>query len=75
MPLRDQLEVLVKIFFGIIRYNKFAQMFFMRFALYFAICVFLVADILMAQELWGLMKSKGYIRDEIFTAPTVLKKR
>jgi hypothetical protein len=47
----------------------------MRFALYLAICVFLIADILMAQELWGLMNSKGFIREEIFATPTVMKKR
>ncbi len=47
----------------------------MRFALYIAICVFVIADILMAQELWGLMKSKGFIREEILAAPTVMKKR
>lgn len=46
----------------------------MRFALYIAICVFVVADILMAQELWGLMKSKGFIREEILATPTIMKK-
>lgn len=48
---------------------------FMRFALYIAICVFVIADILMAQELWGLMKSKGFIREGILATPTVMKKR
>lgn len=48
---------------------------FMHLALYIAICVFVIADILMAQELWGLMKSKGFIREEIIATTTVMKKR
>ena len=46
----------------------------MRLALFIAICVFVGADILMAQELWGLMKSKGWIREEIL-ATSVFKKQ
>jgi hypothetical protein len=29
----------------------------------------------MAQELWGLLKSKGFIREEILATLTVMKKR
>lgn len=47
----------------------------MRFVLYIAICAFVVADILMAQELWGQMKSKGFIREEILATPTVINMR
>ncbi len=48
---------------------------FMHLALYLAICVFVMTNILMAQELWGLMKSKGFIREEIIATTTVMKKR
>jgi hypothetical protein len=47
----------------------------MRSVLYIAICVFVVADILMAQELWGHMKSKGFIREEILATTTVINMR
>ena len=46
----------------------------MRIFFSIVICVFVVADILMAQELWSLMKSKGMIREEILANLTITKK-
>lgn len=46
----------------------------MRLAIFIAICVFVAADFLMAQELWGLMKGKGWIREEILVDPVLTKK-
>ena len=45
----------------------------MRIVFSIVICVFVGADILMAQELWGLMKSKGMIREEVLTNLTLTK--
>lgn len=45
----------------------------MRLVLFIVICVVVAADILMAQELWGLMKSKGMIREEVLTNLTLTK--
>lgn len=45
----------------------------MRLVFFIVICVFVAADILMAQELWGLMKSKGMIREEVLANLTVTK--
>ena len=46
----------------------------MRIFFSIVICVFVGADVLMAQELWSLMKSKGMIREEILASLTVTKK-
>lgn len=45
----------------------------MRLVFSIVICVFVGADILMAQEVWGLMKSKGMIREEVTANLTVAK--
>ncbi len=45
----------------------------MRLIFFIVICVFVAADILMAQELWGLMKSKGMIREEVLANLTLTK--
>lgn len=45
----------------------------MRLVFFIVICVFVVVDILLAQELWDLMKSKGMIREEILANLTVTK--
>ncbi len=45
----------------------------MRLVFFIVICVFVGADILMAQELWDLMKSKGMIREEVLVNLTVTK--
>lgn len=46
---------------------------FMRFFLFIAICVFVGVDILLAQEMWGIMKSKRMIREEFMSAPSTAK--
>jgi hypothetical protein len=46
----------------------------MRIVFSIVICVFVGADILMAQELWSLMQSKGMIREDILASLTATQK-
>lgn len=41
----------------------------MRIALLVVICVVGGADLLLAQHVWGIMKSKGLIREELLAEP------
>lgn len=41
----------------------------MRITLLVAICVLVGVDILLADHVWGIMKTKGFVRDE-FSAPS-----
>ena len=46
----------------------------MRLVPFIAFCLFLGADILKAHYLWGVFKSKGFIREELLSPASAVQK-